>query len=1089
MNGIHFTRREIDVMACLLHARGTSKIASLLNISPTTVVTHIQNVMEKLKCNSREGIIDFAERSHNLFIIKRYYAHLVVHTSFEKALKSCSRMTVSSLEAFNPITLIVYCKSSPHKETVPGPLRAHLKLAGNEVNVCLEFSPGGDAENKKRPQKSPQTSSLILILEKGSEIPQELHNVDFVDFSDQENYYFGVIDILKKLCPKIDFDGIFLEFKRVYETMEESSKLFPTHALLTQPSSLEKTHIDENIVHAKRKHRKIINKLVRQALSNLKKPFYIPAFLFIGLFGIGLGIGILVFQKIQESNKNQGQTILQLLPIRSDLIIPQESVLLPRSDLMNQINDKFKNKKSKGVQTIALVGPGGSGKTTLARGFAYQQKSTIIWEINAETHESLGASFESLAQALSQTDNDKKELRGILRIKDLPKREESLLQFVKKHLNSTPGWVLIYDNVENFVDVQDYFPRDRVTWGEGKVILTTRDGNIQNNTHIHEIIHIRNLTLAQKLTLFTKIMRHGSTNPSVSLQNDEVKRFLEKIPSFPLDVSVAAYYLKTTNISYSRYLQNLIQYSKHFETIQKNLLKEAGNYTKTRYSLITLSLQKLIDTHKDFSDLLLFISLLDSQNIPRDLLEKYKNQHVVDNFIYNLKKYSFITNESLPGSLNSTFSIHRNVQAISLLYLKKTLELENDKHSLQSIAEVLDNYLVNTVERDELSIMRLLYGHYETFLGHNDLLTDEIKGLLKGQLGIVNLCLANYVKSNICLEQSLKKLNRQDKKSLLRIAYLLRHLGRSNEYLGNYEIALSLLEQSLAIYKRYLPKTADEVAKSLIHLGRINRISGHYKESIDLCEKSLSIYKIYSPPNDLNIAQALANLGRTYFVLGHHEKAKNLFKQSLAIYKQNFGENHVGTAWCLIGLAMIASELGDNEQAKNLIEQSHIIYKKNFSENDAAIAFLLNCLGNVYICLGDYKKAKGFLERSLKIHESNFDKNNILTAQVLRDLGHLYFLENQFKMAEDLVTKALRVLQQNNHPESYMCLEILSDLYHAKSRQAKNKKGIQQSQDLNKQALVYLKQAMEIVNAHFPKDSPHVMRLQSKLKSLKESRG
>ena len=33
---------------------------------------------------------------------------------------------------------------------------------------------------------------------------------------------------------------------------------------------------------------------------------------------------------------------------------------------------------------------------------------------------------------------------------------------------------------------------------------------------------------------------------------------------------------------------------------------------------------------------------------------------------------------------------------IKLLYLKKTLELENDKHSLQSIAEVLDNYLVNT---------------------------------------------------------------------------------------------------------------------------------------------------------------------------------------------------------------------------------------------------------------------------------------------------------------------------------------------------------------------------------------------------------
>jgi len=33
VEGIHFTSREIDVMACLLKLRGTSKISSLLEIS------------------------------------------------------------------------------------------------------------------------------------------------------------------------------------------------------------------------------------------------------------------------------------------------------------------------------------------------------------------------------------------------------------------------------------------------------------------------------------------------------------------------------------------------------------------------------------------------------------------------------------------------------------------------------------------------------------------------------------------------------------------------------------------------------------------------------------------------------------------------------------------------------------------------------------------------------------------------------------------------------------------------------------------------------------------------------------------------
>ena len=39
INGVKFTHREIDVIACLLNARGTSKIASFLCIALRTVMT------------------------------------------------------------------------------------------------------------------------------------------------------------------------------------------------------------------------------------------------------------------------------------------------------------------------------------------------------------------------------------------------------------------------------------------------------------------------------------------------------------------------------------------------------------------------------------------------------------------------------------------------------------------------------------------------------------------------------------------------------------------------------------------------------------------------------------------------------------------------------------------------------------------------------------------------------------------------------------------------------------------------------------------------------------------------------------------
>ena len=54
-----FTKREIDVLSCLLHNRGEKKIAEILSISHRTVETHISNIKMKLSGRSRDQIIDF----------------------------------------------------------------------------------------------------------------------------------------------------------------------------------------------------------------------------------------------------------------------------------------------------------------------------------------------------------------------------------------------------------------------------------------------------------------------------------------------------------------------------------------------------------------------------------------------------------------------------------------------------------------------------------------------------------------------------------------------------------------------------------------------------------------------------------------------------------------------------------------------------------------------------------------------------------------------------------------------------------------------------------------------------------------------
>ena len=52
--------------------------------------------------------------------------------------------------------------------------------------------------------------------------------------------------------------------------------------------------------------------------------------------------------------------------------------------------------------------------------------------------------------------------------------------------------------------------------------------------------------------------------------------------------------------------------------------EDANEYTKTRYSIVVLSLNHFMEIHENFKELLLLVSLLNSQYIPRELLEKYK---------------------------------------------------------------------------------------------------------------------------------------------------------------------------------------------------------------------------------------------------------------------------------------------------------------------------------------------------------------------------------------------------------------------------------------------------------------------------------
>lgn len=984
IQAVNFTPKEVDVIACLLSGKDSKGIAAILSISSKTVDTHIQNVMRKADCNSRQRIINFIETSNKFENLKRHYLYLMSNYAFEKKLQPI-RTTLNKLS----ITCSVM-DEVPKKEDkfIIEKLKKHLELSGIKViptsnldkEILLEktsaeatifsfhtiYIVSGNVEKSLRDIAQTKLSGkhrtfVILNPELLGSFPVESHILQESVWIDTTNYSASFAQLLERICADL---------------AEEDKKLI---------SNLKQGEVQDSLTQnlSLSPHNHVSEDGSKEALPKENfKGNRDQLFKSVLLFMIGIGVLSAAVALYNSSAFFIHSHSSPLKPIKADLCIPAEGVLLKRSKLLEQIYQHLKS--GQGIKVLSITGAGGAGKTTLAREYARLHKASLIWEINAETQEALRHSFEQLAYLLAESKTDRDKLREIEEIKDSKEKEEKITFFIKERIKTYSPWLLIFDNVEEFSDIQNNFPYNSDTWGEGSIILTTRNSTIQNK-YITATIPLNELDFSQAISLFAKINGYEDLALLKEPQRKEIEKLLRNIPLFPLDVICAAYYIKATGVDYKTYLEYLKEATLQSPLLYGNILDKEKGYFKTRYNVISRSLHQVMDSQAGFSELLLFISLIDSKNIPRKLLEAYAGKLNTDLFVASLKRYSLITEETSSGSEYS-FSIHRNTQDISLKFLQTTLNLKAESAEIKKISSILEKYLSDSIDKDDISILKQSIEHLEKLLSHHNLLTGSLRGALKGLVGRIYLFEGNNLKAKDLLEESVITLNNAVSKDYRRLGRILAYLGIVYKNLGDYGKAENFFERSLSIYRQHFPENHPDITWVLAYAGDIYRELGDYEKAKTFLEQSLWLQEKYFPENQGGIARNLVMLGNTYIAIKDYKNAELVLTKSLHIFKKEFSENHTGVAFASSILGNCYMKMEQYEKARDILEQALEIYRLHFSDTHIAIARTFSYLGAVYIKLGVLEKAKNYLRKSLQTCEKNYGKDHKETIAILNSL-------------------------------------------------------------------------------------------------------
>ena len=316
------------------------------------------------------------------------------------------------------------------------------------------------------------------------------------------------------------------------------------------------------------------------------------------------------------------------------------------------------------LKVFGLCGPGGMGKTQVAAQFAWlhvELFDAIFW-IHAEERTKLASDFSHIAIDLGLLPAASQDAKDQVVTRELVKGWLAKPVRSYKRLDNTQEeeakWLLIFDNVEDQEDLEDFWPLSGST---GSVLMTSRDPLAKTRLYkAHQGCDLQPFPLDDAASfLLTITWREGEDD-----ERKVVREVAQKLGGLPLAITQMAGVMVRQQLSFRDFIQ---RYEEEKELSALFNLSVVPTARREPYGY-TLASVWALESLEQGSSLLNVLSLLDGDGIQEEILKSSFSKITLSgypstitayqNARFELSKSSLVSRDKASGKL----MVHRVIQ-------------------------------------------------------------------------------------------------------------------------------------------------------------------------------------------------------------------------------------------------------------------------------------------------------------------------------------------------------------------------------------------------------------------------------------------